>query len=327
MSKENPFKKVLTFFSQGVLIGVADLVPGISGGSVALALGIYERFLGAIDSFVSKQVLFLFITFRWKQLFEKVDGKFLLPVISGIVSAVVIFAHVFALCFSNPYYRFVLFSFFLGGMVAATLLIGKQAIATKHFDLTIFLLGTMFALILSVIPRVDATTLVTQMPKLSEHASNLVPMFQPTLILCGILAISAMLLPGISGSYILLILGVYPKVLFALTTFLSSMKNGIFDLDSFYVIINLSIGCLMGAFLFARLILWVLQKYRGLVLSFLLGLVSGSLKVLWPFTGSSLNPSVFSLLVFLSMVSFCAGFFIVLKMKREKEANFSDMNC
>lgn len=325
MKESSSLAKGFSFFVKGVLMGLADLVPGISGSSVALALGIYERFLSSLKNFFDGKVFFLLLSLRFKEYFERIDGKFLFPLLAGIATTITVFAHVFVFFLSDPYYRFILFSFFLGAMLAATLLIGREIIITKQFDWLALLLGAVCALIFSAFPRHNIGDVLQAKMSLTfanEGLSGLtlpvLSFIQPAMIFSGILAICAMMLPGISGSYVLVLLGVYTKVLLAFTTFVGSCKMGAFHQPSFLILGNLALGCLIGAALFARVILWTLQKYRAQVFSFLLGVMAGSLKVLWPFSHSVIHPSFFSIVVFLSFIFFLSGFILVWKMQKRK---------
>ncbi|MFI5343105.1 MAG: undecaprenyl phosphate translocase family protein, partial [Chlamydiales bacterium] len=103
------------------------------------------------------------------------------------------------------------------------------------------------------------------------------------LIFCGMVAVCALLLPGISGSYLLTLLGVYPMVIGALADWVSHLKQGIFDFDSFEILLNLGLGILIGAALFARLLSWLLKAYPNLSLAILSGFMIGALPSVWPF--------------------------------------------
>jgi len=233
-------------------MGAADVVPGVSGGTMAFILGIYGRLLGAIKAF-DIGLLGLAGRGRWRQAAGHVDLKFLLPLVAGIACALWFFTRIIplpALIRTHPEPVYGLFF----GLISASIVIlalSPPGWRNSHRCLAVLGAGFGFALV------------------------NLVPVSTPDsgwfLFLCGAVAISAMLLPGISGSFILLILKKYAYVF-----------GAIGRLD-FTVLVPFALGAVVGLLLFSRLVDWLLKRfYRG-TLAAITGILTGSLWVIWPF--------------------------------------------
>lgn len=252
--KEAPFLAI-----KGFIMGSADIVPGVSGGTMALILGIYERLLNAIksaDSIFFKNLL----TLKWKAAFKELHFFFLVVLFAGIFSAAVFFTKVVPLqiyMFTHPE---IVYGLFFGLIVGSIYILIKtlNGFGIKEF---ISLLGGIgFGLwIVSLVP--------TDTP---EH-----PAF---VFLTGMIAISAMILPGISGSYLLLIMRKYD--------FLLSNISLLGTEDTVTAMINIApftLGSLVGIALFSRFLSWLLAKYHAQTISVLIGFLIGSLFVIWPF--------------------------------------------
>jgi putative membrane protein len=237
---------------KGFCMGSADIVPGVSGGTMALILGIYERLLGAIRSF-DRAWLDDLLNLRIRQALGRNDLAFLIPLLLGIGSAILFFTRVVplpSLILSHPEQ---IYGLFFGLIVASIVILMGEVDHYGPREVIIALLGA--ALGLAIV--------------------NLVPMETPTalwfIFLCGFVAISAMLLPGISGSFILLILGKYAYIINAL---------GNFDLS---VIVTFCAGILTGLIVFSRAITWLLARYHQATLLLIKGILIGSLWIIWPF--------------------------------------------
>ncbi len=244
---------------KGFIMGSADIVPGVSGGTMALILGIYERLLNAIKS---ADVSFIknLLTFKWKIAFSQIHIFFLGVLFFGIFSAAAFFTKVVPLqiyMFTHPEIVFGLFF----GLIVGSIYILIKALEKFSIKESIFLLaGIAFGLwIVSLVP--------TDTP---DH-----PAF---VFLTGMIAISAMILPGISGSYLLLIFRKYD--------FLLTNISLIGTEDSLTAIINIlpfTLGSLVGIALFSRFLSWLLGKFHSQTISVLIGFLIGSLFVIWPF--------------------------------------------
>lgn len=270
------FSNTLWIFFTGCCIGAADLVPGISGGTMAFILGIYEAFLNALQSLKPSSLF----KGRYKQFFTQIEWQFLLPLLSGISFSFLTLSHLIAYLLAHELYRSFLYSIFFGLIIASVLCLAKQIGKMQLKDLLALAAGALLAYWLTQ-PNLQGA--------LPHSSSNAI--FNPWLILCGALAISAMLLPGISGSYLLMILGVYPLAIGSLTIFLSELKQLSFNFEAASVLGNLFLGIVLGALLFSRVVYWLLKKFPKMTFSSLLGFMIGALKTVWPFWSFSKIPN------------------------------------
>ena len=242
----------LSSLLKGFCMGSADIVPGVSGGTMALILGIYERLLRAIRSFDGAW-LGLVARLRLTEAFGRNDLGFLVPLGLGILGAILFFTHVVPLprlIVTHPEPVYGLFFGLIGASVIV--LMGEvQRYGVREVAFAVAGAAAGFIIV------------------------NLVPVQTPTahwfVFLCGFVAISAMLLPGISGSFILLILGKYAYIVNAL---------GTFDLPVIAVFIA---GMLTGLVAFSRAIVWLLSRYHQPTLLLIKGILIGSLWIIWPF--------------------------------------------
>lgn len=241
-------KSVVSWFFKGVVMGAADAVPGVSGGTMALITGIYERLINALASF--RPVLLSDIwRGQFKQVWQEVDGPFLVSLGAGIlVSLVTVLTLVQWLLSTAPP---LLWAFFCG-LITASLVMLLANHRWCRVDIGLFIAGTAIAASISFAG--EGTLAVTPL----------------TLVVGGALAISAMLLPGISGSFILLLLGLYPAVTEAVHT------------RDVVTIAWVALGCLIGLLVFSRLLQWVLARWHDRVMGFMLGFVLGALIKVWP---------------------------------------------
>lgn len=253
-AKEAPFLAI-----KGFLMGSADIVPGVSGGTMALILGIYERLLNAIksaDSVFFKNLL----TLKWKDAFKRLHFFFLGVLFAGIFSAAVFFTKVVPLqiyMFTHPE---IVYGLFFG------LIVGSIFILIKSLE------RFSFKEIISVIAGIAiGVWIVTLVPAdTPDH-----PAF---VFLTGMISISAMILPGISGSYLLLIMRKYDYVLGSI-----SLIWGDDPITGILNMIPFTLGTLVGIALFSRFLSWLLGKFHSQTISVLIGFMIGSLFVIWPF--------------------------------------------
>ncbi len=240
----------LGVYLRGLAMGAADIVPGVSGGTVALITGIYDRLVAAIAAF-DLGLLPLLRQGRWRDIWVAIDGLFLVCLLMGIATAVVTLANVIHGLMA--YYPLPLWSFFFGLVLAsAVVLRAGECPGTRAVEWVWLLVGVVVAALIGLSPQVA--------------------FFEGSLgfLLAGSLAICAMILPGISGSFILLLIGMYAPVIGALT----GMQ---FDLIAVF-----AVGCVLGLLLFSRLLNWVLNTARRITMATLSGFLLGSLVTLWP---------------------------------------------
>lgn len=236
-------------FFTGTVMGAADLVPGVSGGTMALVMGIYEEFISAIASFDAAAIRSL-VTLRWKEL-RSVHWWLIIPLAVGMVAAFVILSGPIVAMLGNPTQRIWLFSAFFGLVLASALVLMRRL---RHgiVMLALELAGAAFALVIVQLVPI-------------EGSGSMVSLF-----LSGMIAINAMILPGISGSFMLLILGEYEHVI-----------SGIRSLD-LLTLLSFGSGAAIGLFSFVRLLRWVLARWHDQTMAILAGFLIGSLWKLWP---------------------------------------------
>jgi len=277
---------IKTFF-KGMLMGICDIIPGVSGGTIAFILGIYERLINAIKN--------INIKFYNKENLRKMDLKFLIPLGLGIVVAFGVGSRIVPYLLDNyPAYTF---AFFFGLILGSIKLIHKKS---KRLNLRRILAGVLMFLFAFWIAGLKTLT--------ANHSYGIV-------FFSGILAISAMLLPGISGSFILLLLGQYKFMLEALKNF------------KVLYIVSFLIGAIIGLLGFSRLLSYLLKKYHSVTMWALIGLMLGALRV--PFDNivfvKELYPGlgfVWSLTsVVITSLLFLLGIFIIIKIgKLDKDS-------
>ncbi|MFN3770776.1 MAG: DUF368 domain-containing protein [Ectopseudomonas guguanensis] len=241
-------KKYFLLYAKGMAMGAADVVPGVSGGTIAFISGIYDELLRSIASI--PEALMLLLRGRIKDAWQMANATFLLVLFSGIVTSILTLARV--ITYLLHHHPIPVWSFFFGLILVSTYLVGREIGRWNWSRAVSFVLGLALAYWITVAAPM-------------QWGSDL-----PTLFLAGAIAICAMILPGISGSFILLLLGLYSVVLGAVK-----------DLNLLVLAVFAS-GCLVGLLSFARLLSWLLSRWRDLSLAFLCGLMLGSLNKVWP---------------------------------------------
>lgn len=242
-------KHSLLLFLKGMSMGAADIVPGVSGGSIALITGIYEQLLESIKS-IDKTALRLLLKGQFTQLWQHVNATFLLTLLSGIL--VSIFTLSKMITFLMDEYPIPLWSFFCGLIIVSAVIILR--------DIKRWNIGVMLALFIGTIVAYGVTSIP---PTTTPDALWFV-------FIAGAIAICAMILPGISGSFLLLILGQYERIL-------SAVSNK--DLLTLAVF---AVGCVTGLLSFTRLISWLLKNFHAMTIAVLSGFMLGSINKIWP---------------------------------------------
>lgn len=239
----------LWLFLKGVAMGAADVVPGVSGGTIAFVTGIYDKLLTSIGR-VNLTAIKTLKDQGIKPAWEYVNGTFLLVLLTGIISAFLSLAKlVHYLMIHHPIF---LWSFFFGLILASIVHVGKEIKDWNPGTIGLVALGTAFAAWVSLAAptSVEPTPLVV--------------------FIAGSIAICAMILPGISGSFMLLLMGLYEPIMGAI----KALDLGIVAL--------FGCGALMGLMMFSRVLSWLLHHYRSLTLALLTGFMVGSLAKVWP---------------------------------------------
>ncbi len=289
--------KLILIFLKGIAMGAADVVPGVSGGTIAFITGIYDDLLNSIKSFNSKALL-LIRSFAWKELATHLNLKFIIPLVIGIGTSIISLAHLIKHWLES--YPILIWSFFMGLIIVSIVYILRQVEKWEIMGIIFGIIGILIGLWLN-----------TMVP--SDTAQVMVPWW--SIMFSGMLAICAMILPGISGSYILLIIGKYTFILQAVKT-LDLKTIGIFGS-----------GCVIGLLLFSRIFSWFLNKYPNKSILLLAGFMVGSLPKLWPWKTISiesityLTPEAFQVQtgtanhLFGAIFAFCAGIIVVLGLE------------
>jgi len=241
-------------------MGCSDLMPGISGGTIALILGVYKKLIHSINAISIKNFKTLTLDLFWK----KINGNFLLSLFSGILSAV--FAFSFIIDFLMNTYPIFLWSFFLGIIVTSILILKRHVNQWSYLNIGLLILGSVISFFITHIS-----------PKSNDI--GLIYLF-----FCGFLGIIAMILPGISGAYILLILGAYQTVLNLIKMAIKSLIS--FDLNilipTYTKLFIFGLGILIGLRVFSSILKWLLDNENDKTMSILIGLMIGAIHKIWP---------------------------------------------
>ena len=245
----NRLKDYMLLALKGVAMGGADVVPGVSGGTIAFITGIYEELLNSIKS-VDLEALKLLLAFKWQAFWEKINGKFLITLFAGIFISLLTLSKVIGFLLSN--YPIQLWSFFFGLIIISSILVAREIKKWQAGMVAALIGGAVIAFLITKFTPAET------------------PEAWWFVFISGAIAICAMILPGISGSFILLILGKYSFVINALNE------------RNIPVILMFALGCVVGLLSFSRLLSWLLQKFHNLMVAFLSGFMIGSLNKIWP---------------------------------------------
>lgn len=239
----------LGIWLRGVAMGLAELVPGVSGGTIAFISGIYLRLVEALRG-IDRHGVWLLLNGRWRLLFRRVDAGFLALLLLGMGASVVTFAGLVQWLLQH--HEIQIWSFFFGLIAGSVVYVAGVVGRFTPARLLLAAAGAVTGLV------------ITQLGGLPPSESPLVT------LLSGMVAVCAWILPGVSGSFLLLILGQYQRVIAAVS-----------DLDLAFLGTLLA-GCFLGLLLFTRVLGWLLRHYYAATLAFLCGIMAGSLQRLWP---------------------------------------------
>ena len=276
-------KPYIVVFIKGMMMGIADIIPGVSGGTIAIITGIYEEFLFTLNN-LDLNVLKLFKKGKFKEVLNKYNLLFLLSLASGILSSIFLLSHSIVYLIEN--YPILLWSFFLGLITSSIFYLFKEINKWTKKVILFNLLGIGISLLVLTL-------------KPSSQEVN--PAY---LFICGMISITAMLLPGVSGAYILILLGAYE-------TMLKTIKE-IVSLNSEYFLNFLSfvMGALLSVKLFSKLLTWSYNKHKNYTLSCLVGFMIGSLPSLWPWKSESITDELLFYKLYIPENSFMNSEFI-----------------
>ncbi len=256
-------KHRISLILKGMSMGMAEVVPGVSGGTIAFITGIYEKLLNTIK-YIGPELIIDFKEGGVKQVWEKLDGLWLITLISGMAFGIIV--GVFGISYLLETYPTPLWSFFFGLIIASALYIAKKVDKWVLPQIASLVIGTIIAYVITVISP-------------AEGNNELWFVF-----LSGVIAISALILPGISGSFILLIMGMYFTVIGSVKELLSN-----FNTESLLIVAVFAGGCLTGLATFSRVLSWTFKHYKNATLALLTGFMLGSLNKIWPWRTPSLG--------------------------------------
>ena len=242
-------KDYLIISFKGLAMGAADAVPGVSGGTIAFISGIYEELIQSISN-VNISLFKTLFSKGIKSFWEQLNGNFILALMSGIIISFVSFMKLAK--YLLEFHPILIWSFFFGLIVASIYFVGKQITKWNVATIITLIIGAIIAFYISKLPSLG---------------TNDSPWF---LFLAGAIAICAMILPGISGSFILIILGAY-----------KTLSDAIHDIDLKKITI-FACGALVGLLSFSHLLKWLFKHYHNITLALLTGFIFGSLNKVWP---------------------------------------------
>ncbi|MFB6340614.1 DUF368 domain-containing protein [Saccharicrinis sp. FJH62] len=243
-------KTYISLFFKGLGMGAANVIPGVSGGTIALITGIFERLINAIKSFNLK-ALKLLLKGDIKELIRHTDLYFLIAVLAGVAISILSLAHLLDFLFKN--YPVYIWSFFFGLILASVYFVGRTIDKWNIPVITSFMIGTGIAIAISVLTPA------------SENTGMLY------LFICGIVAACSMILPGLSGSFVLILMGNYQLVMIDAVNTLN-LK----------VLLPVVAGAGVGLLGFSYILSWVFERFRNQTIAILTGFILGSLGILWP---------------------------------------------
>lgn len=234
---------------KGMAMGAADVVPGVSGGTIAFISGIYEELITSINN-IDLSLITVLRKEGIKAFWNKINGNFLLALFAGIFISVLSLAKFLSWLLENE--PVLLWSFFFGLVVASVFFVGKEIQKWNLGTVVVFILGAVVAYFITELP-------------VSDNTDSL-----PYLFMSGALAVCAMILPGISGAFILVLLGSYKTIL-----------DAVHERD-IKIVLTVALGAIVGLLSFARLLKWMFNNYKNITLALLTGFILGSLNKIWP---------------------------------------------
>ena len=289
--------KNIKLYFKGMAMGIADAFPGISGGTMALILGVYKELVNSI-SIINFS---LFKTLKKEGLTEfwkKLNGTFLVILFSGIISSLVVFMNLASFLIDN--FPILIWSFFLGLVSASIYIILNSTDLFDFNNKTKHILKNWFLLISSFY----VSYLLTSLPEINNLNENILFIF-----IAGFIASCAMILPGISGSYILVILGLY-----------KTMSKALINIELDKIVI-FGFGVILGLTSFSKVVKWGFDKFPNKILIMMTGLIIGSIHKLWPWKLNEINvfPKNYSEYNYLleSIVLFIIGFFLIFLLEKK----------
>lgn len=250
-------KDDLATFFKGFAMGAANVVPGVSGGTIAFITGIYERLINALKSFDIEAVK-LASKFKIGELWVKVDGRFLTSLMVGVLVSILTLAQILKVGFRD--HPVLVWSLFFGLIAASIPSVGKMVKKWSPGVIVLFLAGLGIAVSMAFLTPASA----------NENIGYL--------MLCGVAAMCSMIIPGLSGSFVLLLMGNYELVALDAVNNLREGKLG----EALPIIIPVGVGAVVGLLVLARVLGWLFKVHHDKAVGGITGFVAGSLVIIWP---------------------------------------------
>jgi putative membrane protein len=247
--EKRTYLQYLSITLKGVAMGISELVPGVSGGTIAFVTGIYEEFISSINN-VNLSTFKTLKNEGFEAFWKKLNGSFLLVLFVGMMISILSFSKLIK--WLLEFHPIPIWAFFFGLVLASVIFVAKAITKWNVISIVLFTLGTVVAFYITTLPP-------------SANTDSL-----PFLFFSGALAICAMVLPGISGSFILVLLGSYKIILEAVNE------------KDFKIVITVGLGAVFGILSFARLLKWMFENHKDATLAVLTGFILGSLNKIWP---------------------------------------------
>lgn len=246
--------KYIFLILKGMGMGAANVIPGVSGGTIALITGIFEKFIDSLKSLDLKAIKLLF-TGKFKEFAEHINFGFLVAVFAGI--GISIFSLAYILQYLFTFYPIYVWAYFFGLILASVYFVGKTIKKWNIAVIITFIIGTGIAVSISLLNPATENDAIWY------------------LLICGVVAVCSMILPGLSGSFVLILLGNYQLV----------MINAVTDLDA-KILLPVVAGAVVGLVAFSHFLSWLFKKFKDQTIAILTGFILGSLAILWPWKQS-----------------------------------------
>ncbi|MGJ8673649.1 DUF368 domain-containing protein [Rubritalea sp.] len=248
---------LLGVFFKGFAMGAANVVPGVSGGTVAFITGIYERLINALKSFDLKAVKLL-LSWKVKEFIDYIDFWFLASLGAGVLCSVLTLAKLLEIGFEK--YPIYVAALFFGLILASIPSVGKMVKQWSPSRFVSLVIGLAIALSMAFAPAASENT-------------NLF-----YLMLCGVVAMCSMIIPGVSGSFVLLLLGNYQLIMISSVNKLREGNLG----ESLPILIPVGVGAVVGLIVLSHFLSWLFKRYHDNAVAVITGFVAGSLAIIWP---------------------------------------------
>ena len=267
--------KFLIVFFKGITMGIADLIPGVSGGTIAFITGIYYELINTINSITLSKFRVL-LKFEFSDFWKSINGNFIISLTFGVLSGILIFSSIISFLLTN--YSVQVWSFFFGIVISGIFILFSQVKKKKIYYYILILLGIFTAFSLSLI----------------EPSNNKISLIY--LFLTSMIAIIAMILPGISGALIFILFGVYEYIIELLNKSIKILLSMQIDLiiSIYSRILVIILGMIIGLKVFSKILKWLFLNFKNQTIFFLIGIMIGSLPKIWPWKNLNNFNSIFN---------------------------------